>query len=98
MSIASAECEYMRGAKRKVRLKSGVVTTVNHDGLVIARARRKSGDSPLFGVLFFVAAFFLFKAFLLVSDGQEGYAERLASLQSGTTVEQAAAWAMQADP
>jgi len=79
-------------------VKSGVTSSVNHDGIVIARPRRKSGDSPLLGVLFFVGVFVLFKSFLLASDGAEGYAERVQGFAEGTQVEMAIGWAMQVDP
>ena len=41
---------------------------------------------------------FLFKGFVFAYLGEEAYAERVTSLQSGTAMEKAGAWVMQPDP
>lgn len=79
------------------RLARGAVTSVNHDGLIIARPKRASGDFPLKGILLTVAAFFLFKGYLLAAEGPITYLERVAELENGSTVGKIGAFVMQAD-
>jgi hypothetical protein len=81
------------------KLSRGYVTTVNHDGLLIARPRRAVGSTALLrGVLLALATFVLLKAFLYVQLGPEGYAARTAALEGSSPVEAAGAWVMTMDP
>ncbi|MEM8979698.1 MAG: hypothetical protein AAGD04_09455 [Pseudomonadota bacterium] len=106
MSYASEDfsksmMQLQRKHKRRSKasgVKRGVMSSVNHDGIVVARSRRKSGESPVLGILFFVGVFMLFKAYTLASDGAEAYGERVESFREGTKMEQTIGWAMQADP
>ncbi|NSX54226.1 hypothetical protein HRQ87_05385 [Sulfitobacter sp. 1151] len=79
-------------------MSRGVVTSVNHDGLIIARPRRAAPRFPVKGIILMIIAFFAFKGFLLAQLGDATYGQRIATLQQGTGVEQAGAWAMQVDP
>jgi hypothetical protein len=83
--------------KQHRRLAQGYVTSVNHDGLVVARVRRSGFRFPFRGILLLVIAFLGFKSFLYANSGEIGYAERLALMQQGTIAERAGAWVMQPD-
>lgn len=83
--------------KQHQRLSKGYVTTVNHDGLVVARVRREGFRIPFRGLLFLAVAFIGFKAVMYSSSGQEAYTERLALLQQGTIAERAGAWILAPD-
>ena len=83
--------------KQHRRLAQGYVTSVNHDGLVVARVRRGGFRFPFRGILLLAIAFLGFKSFLYANSGEIGYAERLALMQQGTIAERAGAWVMQPD-
>lgn len=87
-----------RISKQHRKLAGGYVTSVNHDGLIIARPRRHGPRFPWKGLMLTAAMFLLFKGFLFASLGEITYEERVAKLRAGTVVEQAGAFAMQADP
>ncbi|WP_090210192.1 hypothetical protein [Yoonia litorea] len=76
----------------------GAVRKVNADGLIVARPRAYRPRFPLKGLLVVLAIGFLFKGFLFAYLGETAYAERVAGLQAGSTMEQAGAWVMQPDP
>lgn len=80
------------------KLSHGYVTSVNHDGLIIARPRRHGPRFPWKGLMVTVALFLLFKGFLFANLGAATFGERVEKLNSGTIVEKAGAFAMQADP
>lgn len=84
--------------KRHRKLSNGYVSSMNHDGLIIARVRRSGPRFPWKGIALCFVAFFAFKGFLLSQLGQTTYNERVNSLQSGTYIENAGAYAMSADP
>lgn len=87
-----------RITRRHRKLSHGYVTSVNHDGLIIARPRRIGPRFPWKGLMVTVALFLLFKGFLYANLGEITYSERVAKLQEGTLAEQIGAYAMQADP
>ena len=87
-----------RIVRRHDRMANGVVRTVNSDGLIVVRPRIYKPRFPLKGILFLVAAGFLFKGFLFSYLGADAYSERVALLNNGTMMEQAGAWVMQPDP
>jgi len=78
-------------------MERGYTTQLRADGLIVAQPRRARVQVPVKGIALTVAAFFGFKAFLLATLGPASYDARLVDLRSGTFVEQAGAWAMQAD-
>lgn len=87
-----------RISKRHQKLSRGYVTSINHDGLVIARPRRQGFSFPFRGLFFALVLFLAFKGFVLASIGTAAYDVRVAKLESGTIVEQAGAYVMKADP
>jgi len=87
-----------RIVRRHDRMAKGVVKTVNADGLIVARPRIYTPRFPLKGLVVLIITGFLFKGFLYSYLGEAGYAERVASLNEGSVMEQAGGWVMQADP
>lgn len=100
--MAQAHVPFDKRLKRIVRrhekMANGVVKTINPDGLIVARPRMYKPRFPLKGLVVLLALGFLFKGFLLAYLGDANYADRVASLQQGTVMEQAGAWVMQPDP
>jgi hypothetical protein len=84
--------------KKHRKMANGIVHSVNHDGLIVARARRRGPRLPLKGIALLIVAFIGFKAFLLIYLGQAAYGERVEQFRSGTAVEQAGAYVMAPDP
>ncbi|WP_460274125.1 hypothetical protein [Celeribacter sp. ULVN23_4] len=82
---------------RRRAIKHGVIYSVNQDGLIIARPRRRGLRRPLYLVFFALAGVMAFKAVLYASLGASTYGTRVAELASGTFVEKAGAWVMHAD-
>lgn len=85
-------------SRRHAKLERGYVTSINHDGLVIATPKRHRMRFPWRGLALTVMALFAFKAFTLVQVGPSTYDTRVEKLANGTVLEQAGAWVMQADP
>ncbi len=100
--MSTAEVEFSKRLRRIVRqhdrMRHGIVHRLTRDGLIVARPRSHMPRFPLKGVLTILAAGILFKAFLFVHLGGITYAERVASLQDGSLIEQGGAWVMQIDP
>lgn len=84
--------------KRNRKLANGYVTSINHDGLIIAKVRRSGPRFPWKGIALCFIAFFAFKGFLLAQLGEATYNNRVASLQAGTSIEKIGAYGMSADP
>lgn len=80
------------------RLSRGAVPYIDDTGLVTYRPRRARLGVPLRGLVLIAAGFIGFKGLALAHIGAPLYEERLEVLRAGTVVEQAGAWAMQADP
>ena len=80
------------------QLAHGYVTSVNHDGLIIAKPSRQASRRPLRGVFMGLAVLLVFKAFVYAQIGSAAYAERIGLLEAGTIVEQIGAYVMHADP
>lgn len=80
------------------KLSGGFVTSVNHDGLIIAVPRRRRVRVPFAGIALLAVGVIAFKGVVLSQLGAETYEARLATLSQGSTVEQMGAWVMQADP
>lgn len=100
--MAQAHVPFDKRLKRIVRrhekMANGVVKTINSDGLIVVRPRIYKPRFPLKGLVVLLVLGFLFKGFLLAYLGEENYADRVATLQQGTLMEQAGGWVMQADP
>lgn len=84
--------------RRHEKMSNGVVRTINSDGLIVAKPRLYRPRFPLKGLLAVLILGFLFKGFLFAYLGETAYGERVATLQSGSLLEQAGAWVMQSDP
>jgi len=84
--------------RRHSRMANGVVRKVNSEGLIVARPRAFRPRFPLKGLIVVLLVGFLLKGFLFAYLGEAAYGDRVAALQAGTTLEQAGAWIMQADP
>lgn len=81
------------------RLSVGVTYKVGPDGLVIPVPRRRFAPRfPLRALLLLFVMGYAFKAILFVSLGEAAYGARLALLDDGSLVGQAAVWVMQPDP
>jgi hypothetical protein len=100
--MSAAEVQFSKRLRRIVRrhdkMRNGVIHRMTRDGLIVAHPRRHLPRFPLQGVMIVVAAGILFKSFLLLNMGEITYGERVASLQSGSLIEQGGAWVMQIDP
>ncbi|PZX11471.1 hypothetical protein [Celeribacter halophilus] len=82
---------------RRRALRRGVIYSVNHDGLIIARPRRRGLRRPIHLVFVALAGIILFKAVLYATLGSSTYVARVEDLAAGTAIERAGAWVMQAD-
>lgn len=79
------------------KLARGAVYSVNQDGLIIARPRRRAMRSPLRFLFLCLLGVMAYKALLFASLGAVTYNDRVAKLEEGTIVERMGAWVMQAD-
>lgn len=84
--------------RRHRKLSRGFVTMVNSDGLIVAKPARTRLGFPWRGLLLTLIALLTFKAMLYQQLGPQDYAARVASLQSGSVVDQIGAYAMTIDP
>lgn len=87
-----------RIVKRHKKLANGYVPSVNHDGLVIARPRRRPPSISFKGFFFLFVSLIGFKVMLFVALGPATYAERVVKLQNGTMLEQVGAFVMTPEP
>ena len=77
----------------------GYTAQIRSDGLIVIGPKKKQQSRiSARSVLLFLAAFILFKGFLIASIGVDGYQDRLAKLQAGSVLEQGGAVIMMADP
>lgn len=79
-------------------MSRGYVTRMRPDGLIVVKPRRVQSRVPGRSVLLFLAAFLVFKGFLLAHLGSETYGERIARLNDGSMIEKVGAFVMQVDP
>ena len=80
------------------RGRNSIVARVDANGIVYAKAKRRSRGFPVKGLLLMVLAFFCFKAFMISANGTTAYEERLSALQEGTMIEAAGARLLAVDP
>jgi len=80
------------------KLAKGYVTSMNHDGLLVARPRRRDVRLTWRGVAYVVIIAMAFKIFLYAQIGPVAYQERVVALQNGSFAQQIGAYAMAADP
>ncbi len=87
-----------RISRRHSKLSQGYVTSVNSDGLVVAKPKRRSNRSTLRGVAMVIIVLVAFKGFLHSQIGSAAYAERVDALSQGSAIEKGGAFVMVADP
>ena len=87
-----------RISRRHTQLSHGYVTSVNDDGLVVAKPKRKFRRGTLRGVAIVVLVLMVFKGFLHSQLGADAYLARVDGLAAGSIFEQAGAVVMAADP
>ena len=88
----------VRISRRHSKLSHGYVTTVNSDGMVVAKPKRKGTRGTLRGLIVIVAVMIVFKGFLHAQLGAAAYQDRVDGLAAGSIFEQAGSWVMAADP
>lgn len=84
--------------RRHRKLSDGYVTSVNHDGLIIAVPRRRRIRVPFAGIALLAVGVLALKGIFYAQLGPEVYEARLAALAQGSQVERMGAWVMQPDP
>lgn len=84
--------------RRRKMMRNGVVHSVNHDGLIIAKAKRRAPRFPIKGLLLVLLAVIAYKSFLHAYLGERVYEQRLALLTDGNGFERFGGWVMQLDP
>lgn len=87
-----------RISRRHSKLSHGYVTSVNSDGVVVARPKTRGKKGTLRGLAIILMVVLVLKGFLHAQLGEIAYQARVDSLAAGSVVEQAGAWAMTADP
>lgn len=87
-----------RISKRHSKLSHGFVTSVNPDGLVVAKPQRRSYRGTVRGLVILFAVMILFKGVLHAQLGAGAYENRVNALKTGSVAEQAGAWVMTPDP
>lgn len=92
------EARTKRLMRKHSTMASGYRTKVRSDGLVVVQPKKSRFPVSLRSLVLFLAAFFVFKGFLVANLGVAAYDERVAKLSEGTFVEQAGAYVMWADP
>ncbi|NSY39443.1 hypothetical protein [Leisingera sp. ANG59] len=84
--------------RKHAAMSEGFSAQMRPDGLLVLQPRRVQSRISARTVLFFAAAFLLFKGFLIAALGSASYDERVARLSGGSAVERAGAFLMQAEP
>lgn len=92
------EARLKRLMRKHRAMANGYTTRMRPDGLIVAKPRRAGPKISGRSILIFLAAFFLFKGFLLAHLGPNVYGDRIGLLESGTVIEQAGGWVMQVEP
>lgn len=84
--------------KAHKKLGRGAVVTMTEDGLLVAKPQPLSAGVPLRGVFMALCVLLGFKAFLFSQLGEASYQDRIALLESGSTMERMGAYVMKVDP
>ena len=87
-----------RISRRHTQLSRGFVTSINEDGLVVAKPKRPMRRGALRGLILIAFVMMGFKAFLYAQLGPQAYAARVDALAEGSAFERGGAWVMTADP
>lgn len=80
------------------KLAGGFVSAVSHDGLIIAKPRRRRLRVPFAGLALVAVGIVAFKGIVHSQLGPTTYEARITALAEGSQVERVGAWVMQADP
>ncbi len=84
--------------RRRKMARNGVVHSVNHDGLIIAKAKRRAPRFPIKGLVLVFISVIAYKGFLHAYLGGAVYEQRLSQLTEGNGFERFGGWVMQLDP
>jgi hypothetical protein len=84
--------------RRHTQLSQGYVTSINGDGLVVAKPKRKMRRGTLRSLAILVIMMMIFKAVLHANLGAAEYDARVASFANGSVFEKVGAWVMVSDP
>jgi hypothetical protein len=87
-----------RISRRHTKLSHGYVTSVNDDGLVVAKPKRKFRRGTLRGIAIVMLVLMVFKGFLHNQLGAFAYEDRVDTLAAGSAFEKAGGILMTADP
>ena len=80
-------------------MNNGYSAQMRSDGLIVVEPKRRvESRISARSIFLFLAAFLLFKGFLIASIGVEGYQDRVSKLQAGSVLEHGGALIMIADP
>ena len=100
--MAQNHVEFDQRLRRLVRKHTAMARGYKHrmrpDGLIVVQPRRNAPRLSIRAVLIFLAAFFIFKGFLIANLGPAGHTDRVDRLVAGSAFEKAGAWVMQIDP
>ena len=84
--------------KRHRAMSEGYVATMRGDGLIVLEPRKLQFKLPVRGFVLLMAAFMIFKGYMMAALGETAYAERLAILKDGSAFERLGAFIMGLDP
>lgn len=84
--------------RRHSKLSHGYVTSINDDGLVVAKPARRGRNTTARAAVIVIALILVFKGVLLAQLGPQAYDERVDALREGSALEQAGAVIMMPDP
>lgn len=84
--------------QKHAALSGGYSAKLRPDGLLVVKPRKVQPRISGRTLVFFAAAFLLFKGFLMAVLGFGSYDERVQRLAEGSGIERAGALLMQADP
>jgi len=87
-----------RISKRHSKLSHGYVTSVNSDGLVVAKPKGRSWKWLLRAIVILAIAVVILKGVMHAQLGPVAYQAEVDALAAGTSVEQVGAVIMTADP
>lgn len=84
--------------RRHSKLSHGYVTSINDDGLVVAKPARRGRNATARAAVIVIALILVFKGVVLAQLGPQAYADRVAALKAGSGFDKAGAFIMQPDP
>ena len=83
--------------RRHAKLSRGYVTSVNHDGLIIARPRARTSSVPWRGIMFLLVLVMAIKIVMHWQMGAGAYEAQVAGLAAGGALEQVLAYVLYPD-